>query len=125
MVEEALPDLGDGVSVCVVDHTSAAGGFITLSDKLEQVSEAALEPAPRVDLHTDFLIIFTSGTTGTAAAWLLHASSANISQHGPRTQPLPGIIVLFQVETVVEEVLVHVQAEQSQLKPVIQGTLVH
>ncbi|TNM92450.1 hypothetical protein fugu_019462 [Takifugu bimaculatus] len=68
LVEEALPDLGDGVSVCVVDHTSAAGGFVTLSDKLEQVSEAALEPPPRVDLHTDFLIIFTSGTTGLSKA---------------------------------------------------------
>lgn len=124
-MEEALPDLGDGVSVCVVDHTSATGGFITLSDKLEQVSEAALEPPPRVDLHTDFLIIFTSGTTGMAAAWLLYTSSSNISQRGRRTQPLPDIIVLFQVETLVEEVLVHEQAAQSQLKPVIQGALVH
>lgn len=122
-MEEALPDLGDGVSVCVVDHTSAACGFITLSDKVEEVSEAALEPPPKVDLHTDFLIIFTSGTTGTAA-WLLHTSSANISQRGPRTQPLPDIIVLFQVETLVEEALVHEQAEQSQLKPVIRGALV-
>lgn len=83
LVEAALPDLGDGVSVCVVDHTSPSGGFVTLSDKLEQVSDAALEPPPRADLQSGFLIVFTSGTTGMVAPqtfWSMDGQTGRTSQ---------------------------------------------
>ncbi|CAF91165.1 unnamed protein product, partial [Tetraodon nigroviridis] len=64
LVQEARAELGDGVTVCVVDRASPSDGFISLLDKLEQVSDEALQPPPKADLQSPFLIIFTSGTTG-------------------------------------------------------------
>lgn len=70
-MQEAQPELGDGVTVCVVDQASPSDGLITLLDKLEHVSDEALQPPPKADLQSGFIIIFTSGTTGRATIWLL------------------------------------------------------
>lgn len=66
LVEEALPDLGDSMTLWVVDHKSPSDGFISLLDKLEHASDEALSNLPQVDIKSNFLFIFTSGTTGTA-----------------------------------------------------------
>lgn len=70
LVEEALPDLEDNMAVWVVDHTSPSDDFISLLDKLEHMSEETLSGPPKVDIMSNFLFIFTSGTTGTARALL-------------------------------------------------------
>lgn len=68
VLQEAQAELGEGLTVCVVDQLSPSAGLIPLVEQLEQVSDAAPQPPPTADLRSDFLIIFTSGTTGRAAA---------------------------------------------------------
>lgn len=66
-VEEVLPDLKkDNVSVWVVDHTSPLEHVNTLLDKVEHMSGETLSELPKVDIMSNFLFIFTSGTTGIA-----------------------------------------------------------
>lgn len=64
-LEEVLPDLKDNMAVWVVDHTSPSEDFGTLLDKLEHMSGEPLSDLPKVDIMSNFLFIFTSGTTGT------------------------------------------------------------
>lgn len=66
LVEEVLPALKDNMTVWVVDHTSPSEDFSSLLDKLEHVSGEPLSDPPKVDIMSNFLFIFTSGTTGTA-----------------------------------------------------------
>ncbi|XP_029025020.1 long-chain fatty acid transport protein 6 [Betta splendens] len=69
LVKELLQDLQkDGVAVWVVDHTAPSEGFNTLLDKVEQMSGEALKELPKVDIMSNFLFIFTSGTTGLSKA---------------------------------------------------------
>ncbi|XP_017289525.1 very long-chain acyl-CoA synthetase [Kryptolebias marmoratus] len=63
LVKEVLPDLKqDNVDVWVVDHTSEE--FNTLLDKVDNVSGDTLDNIPKVNVMSNFLLIFTSGTTG-------------------------------------------------------------
>ncbi|XP_041826932.1 long-chain fatty acid transport protein 6 [Melanotaenia boesemani] len=65
VVKEVLPDLKeDGVGVWLVDHTSPSDGFNSLLDKVENMSGETLSHIPKVDIMSNFLMIFTSGTTG-------------------------------------------------------------
>nr|XP_046231105.1 long-chain fatty acid transport protein 6 [Scatophagus argus] len=64
LVEEVLPDLRDNMTVWLVDHTSPSEDFISLLDKLDHMSEESLSDLPKVDIMSNFLFIFTSGTTG-------------------------------------------------------------
>ncbi|KAM9338344.1 long-chain fatty acid transport protein 2 [Symphorus nematophorus] len=64
VLEEVLPDLKDNMAVWVVDHTSPSEDVGTLLDKLEHVSGEPLSDLPKVDITSNFLFIFTSGTTG-------------------------------------------------------------
>ena len=66
LVEEVLPALKDNMTVWVVDHTSPSEDFSSLLDKLEHMSGEPLSDPPNVDIMSNFLFIFTSGTTGTA-----------------------------------------------------------
>ncbi|XP_070844918.1 long-chain fatty acid transport protein 6 [Chaetodon trifascialis] len=68
LVEEVLPDLKDNTAVWVVDHTSPSKDFGTLLDKLEHMSGEPLSDLPKVDIMSNFLFIFTSGTTGLSKA---------------------------------------------------------
>lgn len=68
LVEEMLPDLRDNIAVWVVDHTSPSEEFSSLLDKLEHMSEETLCDLPKVDIMSNFLFIFTSGTTGLSKA---------------------------------------------------------
>lgn len=64
-LEEALPTLKAGdVSLWAVDHRPPGDGFGSLLDKLEKVSEEPLPDRPQVNIMSNFLFIFTSGTTG-------------------------------------------------------------
>ncbi|XP_030292537.1 long-chain fatty acid transport protein 6 [Sparus aurata] len=68
LVEEVLPALKDNMTVWVVDHTSPSEDFSSLLDKLEHVSGEPLSDPPKVDIMSNFLFIFTSGTTGLSKA---------------------------------------------------------
>ncbi|KAM3599808.1 uncharacterized protein V6R79_011894 [Siganus canaliculatus] len=64
LMEEVLPDLKGSVAVWVVDHSSPSEDFISLLDKLEDMPEESLSEPPKVDIMSNFVFIFTSGTTG-------------------------------------------------------------
>nr|XP_020474497.1 very long-chain acyl-CoA synthetase-like isoform X2 [Monopterus albus] len=67
--KEVLPDLKkDNVAVWVVDHTSPSEDFHSLLDKVEHMSGETLSELPKVDIMSNFLFIFTSGTTGLSKA---------------------------------------------------------
>ncbi|XP_072228697.1 long-chain fatty acid transport protein 6 [Leuresthes tenuis] len=69
LVKEVLPDLkGDNIGVWVVDYTSPSEGFNTLLDKVENMPGETLNHIPKVDIMSNFLFIFTSGTTGLSKA---------------------------------------------------------
>ncbi|XP_023253685.1 very long-chain acyl-CoA synthetase-like isoform X1 [Seriola lalandi dorsalis] len=69
LLEEVLPDLKkDNMAVWVVDHTSPSDGVNTLLDKVERMSGETLSELPKVDIMSNFLFIFTSGTTGLSKA---------------------------------------------------------
>ncbi|XP_068562211.1 long-chain fatty acid transport protein 2 [Cebidichthys violaceus] len=69
LVEEVLPDLKkDHMALWVVDHTSPSEEFSTLLDKVEHMSGENLSDLPKVDIMSNFLFIFTSGTTGLSKA---------------------------------------------------------
>ncbi|XP_042251805.1 long-chain fatty acid transport protein 6 isoform X1 [Thunnus maccoyii] len=69
LVEEVLPDLkNDNMAVWVVDHSSSSEGFNSLLDKVERMSGENLSDLPKVDIMSNFLFIFTSGTTGLSKA---------------------------------------------------------
>ncbi|XP_054469161.1 long-chain fatty acid transport protein 2 [Anoplopoma fimbria] len=69
LVEEVMPDLKkDNMAVWVVDHTSPSEDFSTLLDKVERMSGENLSALPKVDIMSNFLFIFTSGTTGLSKA---------------------------------------------------------
>lgn len=69
LVEEVLPDLKkNNVAVWVVDHTSPSEDFSTLLDKVEHMAGETLSDLPKVDIMSNFLFIFTSGTTGLSKA---------------------------------------------------------
>ncbi|KAM7393449.1 hypothetical protein PAMA_008208 [Pampus argenteus] len=68
LVEEALPDLkNDNMAVWVVDHSNSQV-FNSLLDKVEHMSAENLSDLPKVDIMSNFLFIFTSGTTGLSKA---------------------------------------------------------
>uniref|UniRef100_A0A3Q0RKP6 long-chain-fatty-acid--CoA ligase n=1 Tax=Amphilophus citrinellus TaxID=61819 RepID=A0A3Q0RKP6_AMPCI len=65
LAEEVLPDLKkDNVSVWVVAHTSPDENFKSLLLNAENMSDENLSDLPKVDVMSNFLFIFTSGTTG-------------------------------------------------------------
>lgn len=67
LVNEAWPDLKeDNVAVWVMDHTSPSEEFNSLLDKVEKMPGECLSDLPKVDIMSNFVFIFTSGTTGTA-----------------------------------------------------------
>ncbi|CAK6972262.1 long-chain fatty acid transport protein 6 [Scomber scombrus] len=69
LVEEVLPDLkNDNMAVWVVDHSSTSEIFNSLLDKVENMSAENLSDIPKVDVMSNFLFIFTSGTTGLSKA---------------------------------------------------------
>ncbi|KAI3361810.1 hypothetical protein L3Q82_001967 [Scortum barcoo] len=69
LVEEVLPDLKrDNIAVWVVDHTSPSKDFNSLLDKVERMSGETLSDLPKVDIMSNFVFIFTSGTTGLSKA---------------------------------------------------------
>ncbi|XP_034752490.1 long-chain fatty acid transport protein 6 [Etheostoma cragini] len=69
LVEEVLPDLKqDNMALWLVDHTAPSAHFTTLLDKVEHMSGESLRDLPKVDLMSNFLFIFTSGTTGLSKA---------------------------------------------------------
>ncbi|XP_053195978.1 long-chain fatty acid transport protein 6 [Scomber japonicus] len=69
LVEEVLPDLkNDNMAVWVVDHSSSSEVFNSLLDKVENMSAENLSDLPKVDVMSNFLFIFTSGTTGLSKA---------------------------------------------------------
>ncbi|XP_041753272.1 long-chain fatty acid transport protein 6 [Coregonus clupeaformis] len=62
---EVLPSLKENaIEVWVTDIGCPHEGVNTLLDKVEQASDLALPDSPRADLMSNFLFIFTSGTTG-------------------------------------------------------------
>ncbi|XP_071207519.1 long-chain fatty acid transport protein 6 [Salvelinus alpinus] len=62
---EVLPSLKENaIEVWVTDIGCPHEGVNTLLDKVEQASDMALPGCPRADLMSNFLFIFTSGTTG-------------------------------------------------------------
>ncbi|XP_034048399.1 long-chain fatty acid transport protein 6 [Thalassophryne amazonica] len=69
LLEEVQPELKeDNISVWVVDHTSPTEGFNSVLDKLDRMSGEPLSDLPKVDIMSNFLFIFTSGTTGVSKA---------------------------------------------------------
>ncbi|XP_061656306.1 long-chain fatty acid transport protein 6 isoform X2 [Phyllopteryx taeniolatus] len=65
LVEVVLPDLQeDNISVWLVRHSSLSDGFIGLLDKVENMSTENRSGPLKVDVMSNFLFIFTSGTTG-------------------------------------------------------------
>ncbi|XP_062290287.1 long-chain fatty acid transport protein 6 [Scomber scombrus] len=69
LVEEVLPDLkNDNMAVWVVDHSSTSEIINSLLDKVENMSAENLSDLPKVDVMSNFLFIFTSGTTGLSKA---------------------------------------------------------
>lgn len=70
LAEEVLPDLRkDGVAVWLVAHASPHQDFRSLLLIAENTSDEDLNDLPQVDVMSNFLFIFTSGTTGTAALY--------------------------------------------------------
>uniref|UniRef100_UPI0037E8F083 long-chain fatty acid transport protein 2 n=1 Tax=Semicossyphus pulcher TaxID=241346 RepID=UPI0037E8F083 len=68
LVSEVLPDLKkDHMCVWVVDHTSPSEDFCSLLDKVDRMSAETCD-LPKVDIMSNFLFIFTSGTTGLSKA---------------------------------------------------------
>ena len=64
-LDEVLPTLTAGeISLWTVDHSAPHDGFNSLLDKLDQVSEEPLPDPLKVNVMSNFLFIFTSGTTG-------------------------------------------------------------
>ncbi|XP_040052765.2 long-chain fatty acid transport protein 2 [Gasterosteus aculeatus] len=69
LVNEAWPDLKeDNVAVWVMDHTSPSEEFNSLLDKVEKMPGECLSDLPKVDIMSNFVFIFTSGTTGLSKA---------------------------------------------------------
>ncbi|XP_051268263.1 long-chain fatty acid transport protein 6 isoform X1 [Dicentrarchus labrax] len=68
LVEEVPPDLKDNIAMWVVDHMSPSEEFRSLLDKVEHMSGETLSDLPNVDIMSNFLFIFTSGTTGLSKA---------------------------------------------------------
>ncbi|XP_058473130.1 long-chain fatty acid transport protein 2 [Solea solea] len=69
LVEETLSELKrDDMAVWVVDHTAPSEDFNSVLDKLEHMSGERLSELPKVDIMSNFLFIFTSGTTGLCKA---------------------------------------------------------
>ncbi|XP_029300136.1 very long-chain acyl-CoA synthetase [Cottoperca gobio] len=69
LVEEVLPGLKkDSMAVWVLDHTSPSEDCNSLLDKVELMSGETLSDHPKVDIMSNFLFIFTSGTTGLSKA---------------------------------------------------------
>ncbi|XP_061657397.1 long-chain fatty acid transport protein 6 isoform X2 [Syngnathoides biaculeatus] len=69
LVEVVLPDLQkDNISVWLVHHSSLSKGFISLLDKVENMSTENKSGPLKVDIKSNFLFIFTSGTTGSPKA---------------------------------------------------------
>ncbi|XP_076020303.1 long-chain fatty acid transport protein 6 [Genypterus blacodes] len=65
LLEEVYAELQqDDISVWVVDHTAPSSGVHSLLDKVEQMPEECLSDLPKVNIMSNFLFIFTSGTTG-------------------------------------------------------------
>ncbi|KAG7470438.1 long-chain fatty acid transport protein 6 isoform X2 [Solea senegalensis] len=56
------------MAVWVVDHTAPSEDFNSVLDKLEHMSGESLSELPKVDIMSNFLFIFTSGTTGLCKA---------------------------------------------------------
>ncbi|KAM3874254.1 long-chain fatty acid transport protein 6 [Diretmus argenteus] len=68
-LEEVLPSLKDNnIALWVLDHKSLHEGFNSLLDKVEQMSGDVLDDLPKVDIMSNFVYIFTSGTTGLSKA---------------------------------------------------------
>ncbi|XP_040914838.1 very long-chain acyl-CoA synthetase [Toxotes jaculatrix] len=69
LVEEVMPEMKkDNMTVWVVDRTSPSANFNSLLDKVEHMSGETLSELPKVDIMSNFLFIFTSGTTGLSKA---------------------------------------------------------
>uniref|UniRef100_A0A673CKQ6 long-chain-fatty-acid--CoA ligase n=1 Tax=Sphaeramia orbicularis TaxID=375764 RepID=A0A673CKQ6_9TELE len=69
VVEEVWSDLKrDDMVVWVVGHSAPSEDFSTLLDKVEQMSDKLLSDLPKVNVMSNFLFIFTSGTTGLSKA---------------------------------------------------------
>ncbi|XP_029941227.1 very long-chain acyl-CoA synthetase isoform X1 [Salarias fasciatus] len=69
LVQEVRSELQkQKVCVWVVDHTSPSEDFHTLLDKVDAASGEPLTDAPKVQITSNFLYIFTSGTTGLSKA---------------------------------------------------------
>ncbi|XP_039635037.1 long-chain fatty acid transport protein 6 isoform X2 [Perca fluviatilis] len=65
LVEDVLPDLKqDNMALWLVGHTAPSEHFTTLLDKMDHMSGETLRDLPKVDIMSNFLFIFTSGTTG-------------------------------------------------------------
>lgn len=65
LVKVVLPDLQkDNITVWVVHHSPVSEGFISLLDKVENMSTENKCGPLKVDIMSNFLFIFTSGTTG-------------------------------------------------------------
>ncbi|KAM4528056.1 long-chain fatty acid transport protein 6 [Odontesthes bonariensis] len=68
LVKEVLPDLKGDIGVWVVDYTPPSEDFNSLLDKVENMPGETLNHIPKVDIMSNFLMIFTSGTTGLSKA---------------------------------------------------------
>ncbi|KAK5878487.1 hypothetical protein CesoFtcFv8_023887 [Champsocephalus esox] len=69
LVEEVLPDLKkDNMALWVVGHTAPSEEFTSLLDKVESMSGESSSDLPKVNIMSNFLFIFTSGTTGLSKA---------------------------------------------------------
>ncbi|XP_061732865.1 long-chain fatty acid transport protein 6 [Nerophis ophidion] len=65
LVEDVLPDLKEDNTIVFLAHESAPSeGFVSLLDKMENSSSENQNGLPKVDIMSNFLFIFTSGTTG-------------------------------------------------------------
>ncbi|XP_061149230.1 long-chain fatty acid transport protein 6 isoform X2 [Syngnathus typhle] len=65
LVEPVLSDLKkDNISVCVMHHSPISEGLISLLNKVENMSTGNKSGPPNVNIMSNFLFIFTSGTTG-------------------------------------------------------------
>ncbi|XP_077353472.1 long-chain fatty acid transport protein 6 isoform X3 [Festucalex cinctus] len=65
VVEVVLPDLQkDSIAVWVVHHSPLSEGFISLLNMAENMSTENKSGLLKVDIMSNFLFIFTSGTTG-------------------------------------------------------------
>ncbi|XP_030208908.1 long-chain fatty acid transport protein 6 isoform X1 [Gadus morhua] len=68
-LDKVLPTLkASDISLWTVDHSAPCDGFNSLLDKLDKVSEEPLPDPPKVNIMSNFLFIFTSGTTGHSKA---------------------------------------------------------